>query len=389
MKQLLTRVYAYKFFEDFVLIYPLYAVMFTDFGMAPWQVGTLLGVWSITAFLLEVPSGVWADQYSRKHLLCIGQCIRGLGYLCWFLFPGFWGFLIGFIAWGIESATSSGTFQALVYDELKLLGRETDFTRVIGRARTFSFVAILLASVLASPLILLGYPVILLLSSLSVIAAGRIILSLPPARKVESTEESGYFDILRAGLREVRQQSGLLRMLMFLALATALPGALDEYWSIFADQTGLPLYGLGLFLALLSAAEAVGSYFAYRFEQLSNRFFYLLFVVNGLLLLVAAWWFRPWALLLLIIFSFSFTSMQIVLEGRLQHAIQSGSRATVSSVGGFLTEIGALSVFIGFGWAGEGLGYQWSFALFGLIIILTGLAYMSLQPGFLSGNRLT
>lgn len=375
MKNLLTKLYAYKFFEDFVLIYPLYAVMFTDLGMEPWQVGTLLTAWSVTAFLLEVPSGVWADKYSRKHLLFFGQLIRALGYLSWALFPNFWGFLIGFVAWGIESATSSGTFQALVYDELKHLGKEQEFARVIGRCRSISFIAVLVASVLASPAVMLGYTTILVLSSLTVLMASLTILSLPSTQRVESTRETAYLTILQNGIREIREQPGLLRFLLFLALATALPGALDEYWSIFADQSGLPKYGLGLFLGLLSGAEAIGSFFAYRFENHSNRFFYLLFFGNGLVLSLAAWWFEIPALVLLIFFSLSFTLLQIVFESRLQHAIKSESRATVSSFSGFLTEIGALTVFFSFGWMAQWAHYQAGFLIFGGIITLVGLIY--------------
>ena len=93
--------------------------MFAEFSMQPWQIASLLIVWSATAFTLEVPSGVLADKYSRRNILFIGQCIRSLGYLCWLFLPNYIGFLIGFILWGIESALSSGTFQSLLYDELK------------------------------------------------------------------------------------------------------------------------------------------------------------------------------------------------------------------------------------------------------------------------------
>ena len=102
MKKLLSIIYAYKFFDDFVLIYPLYAIMFADSGMTPWQIGVLLAAWSASSFIFEIPSGAWADRYSRKHILFIGQVIRALGYLSWLFFPNFLGFLIGFILWGIK-----------------------------------------------------------------------------------------------------------------------------------------------------------------------------------------------------------------------------------------------------------------------------------------------
>jgi MFS family permease len=375
-QRFLRKIYLYSFLDDFVLIYPLYAVMFTEKGMAPLQVGTLFTVWSVTAFLLEVPSGAWADRYSRKHILFIGQVIRAVGYACWLVYPTFWGFLAGFIFWGIESALSSGTKQALVYDELKQFGREADFTKVIGRCRTFSLAGLVVSSFLASPGILLGYPFILIGSSCSVLLAGLVILTIPQAHKVDSTGEEAYWSTLTTGLRGAFQQPAVLRFIIFLALATALPGALDEYWTIFADEAGLPDYGLGIFLGVLCTLEAIGSFFAHYVEKRKDRFFHFLFLFIGLLLLLAAYWFNVAALALLIVFTLTATIIQIIFEGRLQHAIEGNTRATISSVGGFLTEIGAFIVFFTFGWMAQEQSYREAFGAYGVIIMLVGMIYL-------------
>lgn len=375
MKKFLAKIYTFKFFDDLVLIYPLYVVMFTDFGMEPWQVATLLAVWSTTAFLLEIPSGVWADKYSRKNILFVGQLIRSLGYASWLLFPNFWGFLVGFVLWGIKSALTSGTFQALIYDELKLLNEEKQFTKILGRTKTLSFTAILVASALASPAILLGYPFVLIISSVAVLIAGIMVVTVPKAQNVESTHEKEYFSLLKEGLAGAFKNAVVFRLLIFLSLAFALGGALDEYWTIFANEAGLPKYGLGLFLGLMSGFQGIASFIAHRFEKCTNRFFYLLFLLNGVLLFLAAYLFSVPALLLLIMFSFFFTIIHVVFEGRLQHSIASTTRATISSVSGFLVEIGVLVVYFSFGIIAQASDYRNSFLLYGVIVATLGLLY--------------
>ncbi len=119
MRSFLLKIYSYRFFDDLILVYPLYTVMFADKGVTPAQIAVLLSVWSVTSLLLEIPSGVWADRYSRKNILFIGQIIRAVGYFIWLISPNFLGFLVGFLCWGIKSALTSGTLQALIYDELK------------------------------------------------------------------------------------------------------------------------------------------------------------------------------------------------------------------------------------------------------------------------------
>lgn len=376
MKKFLAEIYLFKFFDDLILIYPLYAVMFTDFGMQPWQVATLLAVWSTTAFLLEVPSGVWADKYSRKNILFVGQIIRFFGYLVWLFYPNFLGFLVGFVLWGIKSALTSGTFQALIYDELKLFGEEKQFAKILGRTKTISFIAILVASALASPAILLGYPFVLVLSSIAVLISGIIIATLPKAQNAESTHEKEYFSILKQGLHTAFKNAVVFRLIIFLSLAFALSGALDEFWTIFANNSGLPKYGLGLFLGLMGASQGIASFFAHRFEEKSDKLFYFLFILSGLVLFLAGYLFSVPALLLLVLFSFLFAIIQVVFESKLHHSIDSTARSTISSVSSFLTELEALIIYLSFGFIAQFSSYRSSFLTYGVIVATFGFIYL-------------
>lgn len=189
MKSLLLRTYGFVFLNDFVLIYPLYAVMFTDHGLSPAEVAAIMAVWSGTVFLLEIPSGVLADKMSRRHLMAFGQISRAIGYSLWLFFPGFWGYLGGFLLWGVKSAVTHGTFEAWFYDELKARGEATRFARCYAHARAISFGAILAASGGASLAILLGYKFVLAVSIGAGFVAAVFVLTLPAAPRSEKESE--------------------------------------------------------------------------------------------------------------------------------------------------------------------------------------------------------
>src|SRR5688572_26138534 len=104
-----TLFYLYAFFKSFILIYPLYAVMFVDNGLSASQISILFIVWSAVAFVLEVPSGAVADKFSRKYVLIVATLFQAAAFACWLAWPNFWGFLVGFVLWGINSALTSGT----------------------------------------------------------------------------------------------------------------------------------------------------------------------------------------------------------------------------------------------------------------------------------------
>lgn len=375
---LLSSLYAYSFFADFVLIFPLYGVMISQSGIQPWQVALLFALWSVTTFVLEVPSGVWADRYSRRNILVLGQVFRGVAFGLWLMLPNFLGFLIGFILWGVECALRSGTFEALLYDELAALGREAEFTKVFGRTRAISSGAMVAAAVLASPAVLLGYPVILGMSCFASVAAALCLRLVPETEKQDSTQEDqpGFVMMLSQGVKTILHTPGVFGLLMFVSLALVFSGALEEYWAIVADQAGMPAYWLGLYIAGITGAEALAGLLAHRFTGLTAPWFYLLFAATGGLLILTGMIFTPPALAIILGFVFISGIIQTVYEGRLQEAIPSSLRATLSSFKGLLVELKALALYAAIGGLAQASGYSVSLAVLGGVILLAGLGFL-------------
>ena len=145
-----------RFLSDLIPIYPVYALLFADHGLGPAEISSLFVVWSATTFLLEVPSGAWADVVSRRALLAASAVVNGVGYAVWVAWPGYAGFLLGFVLWGLSSALASGTFEAFTYDELAAVGQERRYAQVIGWTTSAGLVGLMLSNLAAAPLILLG-----------------------------------------------------------------------------------------------------------------------------------------------------------------------------------------------------------------------------------------
>lgn len=251
MRSFITKIYLYSFFADLVFIYPVYSVMFVDKGLSPLQISILLMVWAGTSFILEVPSGVIADKYSRKTILVLSQLVRIVGYMFWVLMPNFLGFLIGFILWGIKSAFTSGTLESFIFDELKARNLESEYAKILGRLQSLGYLAILFSGIGASLSVNYGYGTVLWISIISLIISTLAVYLIPGTRAIASTEETQYFALLRKGLDISLKNVSILQIIIFVSLAQALFGALDEYWSIFANEAGLIKSGLGIFFALM------------------------------------------------------------------------------------------------------------------------------------------
>ncbi|MFB7877223.1 MFS transporter [Nocardia sp. NPDC056064] len=142
--------------RDLLPIYALYGVLFADHGLSTAQISLLLAMWSVTAFVLEVPSGAWADTVSRRALLIASCLLQGTCFALWMIAPSFAGFALGFVVWGIAGALESGTFEALIYDDLVARGAPNAYASIMGWSRGAQESTVLVAILAAAPLYALG-----------------------------------------------------------------------------------------------------------------------------------------------------------------------------------------------------------------------------------------
>ncbi|WP_280293729.1 MFS transporter [Nocardia abscessus] len=180
----------FKSIGELIPLYALYALLFADHGMSTGQISLLFAIWSTTAFLLEVPSGAWADTVSRRGLLVLSGVLLTAGFALWTAAPSFAGFAAGFVLWGTSGALASGTFEALLYDDLAARGESGSYPRILGYTRAGAEAAVVVAIVAATPLYLYGGYALVGWSSVVIAAVHTLAaLSLPTAPKAVSAAD--------------------------------------------------------------------------------------------------------------------------------------------------------------------------------------------------------
>lgn len=172
------KYYIYSFFGSLFPIYPLYLLMMENEGFTVAQISMLLAIWSIPCVLLEIPSGILADRWSRKNMLVLGAFLKALCYFTWFISKNYISIAIGFIFWGIGSAFRSGSEEALLYDSLLKEKKEEQFDRIYGKGNFLSGVSNVLAAVTGGIIgMRYGYNTALILSVASGFISTTIALS--------------------------------------------------------------------------------------------------------------------------------------------------------------------------------------------------------------------
>jgi hypothetical protein len=350
--------------------------MFVDHGLTPIEVSATLMAWSITGLILQIPSGVLADRMSRRWLLCLGQIAKGLGFVAWILVPNFWGYLLGLTLWGVKSAFTNGTFEALVYDELTALDRREDYARVIGRAQASAAAAQLVAALCAAWAVRFGYPVVLYASLAAALAAAAGALALPQARRRLAVARPHYLRHLATGFRFAMGHALIPWIIALAAVSQAFGGGLEGFWPVFGSKAGLQPSQIAIFAAAISGGQALASVLAHRARGTRERGFHLLLAGVGLCLAAAAAIFQPWSVVLVVLTAALFKVIDVNFDARLHDAIPTETRATLASVKSFAGQI-AMTVVLGvFGPLAQATSYRTAFLVSGVAVALLGAGFL-------------
>lgn len=354
---------------DVIPLYPLYALFFADSGLSDAQISVLFIIWSTVSVITDVPSGAFADRFGRRRSLVLASLVQAAGYALWIALPGFAGFALGFVLWGISGSLISGAMEALFYEGLSAVGAKEHYAHLIGRITAAGLIAQVPAALLATVLFDLGgYEVAGWVSVGMCVLTALVASRLPEHQLTPETpdeeQELGYFATLRSGLREAVAPS-IRAALIAVSVVNGIDG-LEEYFSLMAQDWGVPVGVIPLAILGIPLAGAAGAAMGARAAKLSDRALGGLFVISFGLVAVAGWISKPVGLLVVALLYGIYRAVLVVVDARLQDRIEGAARATVTSVAGVGIELGALVVFGA--WALGGL-----FAVAGVGVVV-GLA---------------
>lgn len=136
--------------------YPIYTILFLDFGLTLEQFATLNMIWAASIVVFEVPSGALADKLGRKKLVVFSAILMVVEMLLLCTMPigagalTFSLFLVNRIVSGLAEACCSGADEALVYDSLPVAGRSEAWTRVLARMMRWQSVTFMIVALLGA-----------------------------------------------------------------------------------------------------------------------------------------------------------------------------------------------------------------------------------------------
>lgn len=359
--------------------YATYSMVYqvTVVGLNPLQLVLVGTVLEVSYFLLEIPTGVVADVYSRRLSIVIGYILAGIGFALTGLTTSFGVILLCQVIWGGGYTFLSGAIEAWIADELLHEGSvveseaedNTDDKQTLGqvylRGSQLGTIGALLGIALSAPLAQFTVALPLVVGGLLFIVLALGLIFLMPEQgfvRTPATERESWrqlFATARQGFHVVRNQRILITMLVITALVGAWSESFDRLWTkhlvdnFMLPTIALPSVGTLDWVAWFAIIHATGLVIALgvteivrrRIDRVNQRQLVIsLTAINGLLLIgvllfARAEWFIT-ALLAFWLIGVMRTTLEPLLVGWINQYISANVRATVLSIHGQSDAIG-------------------------------------------------
>jgi MFS family permease len=274
-----------------ILIVPVIVLLWIETGLAFHEMLLLQGLFVVPTLILEIPSGSFADYWSRKGCSTIHHLLFGFAMFLYAIGTNFNMFAIAEILAGVAVAFQTGSDTALVYDSLLFLeekkkGNIEKFGKLVSQRMTIMFIGASLGALVGAfiaEISMIRVPIF-------ITSLGHIILTCivylgytePPRMKAETPKAA-----VTKTMKMIRDLNPLKAILVF--SFTGMVFGRIAFWAvqhILVEQYMVSVMGIGFILSGFNACAAVSSIIIRsRINRFSNMIgFTIILIIDGIFL---------------------------------------------------------------------------------------------------------
>lgn len=354
-------------------------------GMSLLEIGILEGVYHITGMIFEIPSGAVADLLGRKKTVLAGRLCMTLSCICMLLANGFWGFALSFFIQALSSNLNSGSEEALLYDSMKLCGREEEFLKVSGRLNMLmeiaQAIAVVAGGILAEYSYVWCYGACIVIALLGFVTA--LFFAEPPIGGEKSNTKPGLLQRLRShfatSLAILKENRSIRNIVIYYSAIFTAYTLLFFYSQQYFYDFGLNKVRISFIMLVAGGVSCLGAACSEKlYSGLGEKIVNICAIVIALGIAAFGLQSLPIAIAALVLTSFCNSLLYPIQSISLNRLIPSEQRATLISVNSMAFSVGMAILFPAVGALAD-----W----FGLPLIFLGLGLL-LTPGVLLARRM-
>jgi MFS family permease len=264
----LRPLYAAAFLQGVLLWLPIEKLFMNEIGFDAASIGVMAAVYAAVVPILEVPSGILADRWSRRAVLVVSSVALTIVTLIGGLSRNVPMYMLSAVFLGVYFAMYSGTIESVVYDAvLEETGASGDFEKHFGRINMVNSAGLVASSLVGGWLAgvtstRMTYYVTVPIVALSVIALMRF--REPQLHKTD--EPTSLRSHLAVTYRAVAGQGRLVPIIMLAAVTAVLLQSIFEFGPLWLVALGAGAIVYGPYMAGLLSALGLGGLLAGRFR---------------------------------------------------------------------------------------------------------------------------
>jgi len=346
--------YIYRFLKNFDISSSIWVLYMVYKGLSLWQIGIVEGIFHLTSFLFEVPTGALADLLGRKKVIIAGRICSALSSILCLFGQNMWYFAFAFAISAIGFNLNSGSEEALIYDSMKQTGQENRYLRVNSRLNVIIEIAQGTATVIGGIVAEYSFPMCYIISVLiAIIALVPAALFAEPDLKNEgllgegSLEDGSYVislkeeknitkvirDHFKISFEIIRIDPKLRKILLYYPMVFTFYTIVFFYGQEYFSLQGLSKIAISIIMLLAGVMSCIGAFSSEKFLSVfGNRAKYLASALIGIGIILVSRYNLIVSIIAFAIMSYANAVLYPIQSQSINELIPSKQRATIISV---------------------------------------------------------
>ncbi len=270
--------YIYCFFKNFDISSSIWVLYMVFKGMSLWQIGIVEGIYHLTSFIFEVPTGAMADLLGRKKVILVGRICSAVSSILCLFGHNMLHFAVAFAISAIGQNLNSGSEEALVYDSMKQIGQENKYLKVNSRLNVIIEIAQGTATVIGGIIAEYSFALCYIISVVvAIIALVPAVLFVEPDIKGDSSKDNvekskdiislknklNVFAIVkdhfRISIEIIRCDSKLRKILLYYPMVFTFHTIVFFYGQEFFSSLGMNKIEISMIMLFASVVSLMGA----------------------------------------------------------------------------------------------------------------------------------
>ena len=358
---------------------PVIAVFWMSHGLSMTQIMLLQSSYAIATVFLELPTGAFADRFGKKISLSIGLLSAALGMFFYGMSGQYWQFLLSEIVIAFGYSFISGADSAFIHEILKQQGREQEFSKVEGRARSLGYFTRAVCYLFSGLIATFSLSLTLIATGVSNLLSFFVTLTF--AKHVETEprhENTNYLQIIKDGVSLTLRTPEVLMLTVFFACFNSIVHINMWFSQPYMQFIGIPVIYFGFVASGFNVLNVVASSVIDKIEAFAKSRIFALLVAASVVSLFLLTTVPSMAMLPLFgVLISTLTISQVTVTRRVLGLIPSERAATVISFQNLIRRFTYALIGPLFGLAADQLGIIWALrinmlaliAFFGLFLL--------------------